>query len=109
MLLHNDAIFIEREPYSGKLSRDCEFRGFVAIHEVFSTKFGDVASFGATQASNPWKFYLQKLYFLSICESFLPRKFSAIQYFFLQSPFEWLYWLTSFLQEELWCLKEHAG
>ena len=34
-------------PYSGNF-RGRKFRGFVAIHERFSVKFGDVASFGNT-------------------------------------------------------------
>ena len=33
-----------------------EFCSFVDVHEIFSAKFGGVASFGAAQASNPQVF-----------------------------------------------------
>ena len=57
-----------------------EFCGFGAICETFSAKFGGVVSFGTVKASNLRKFSLQKSYFSPICESFLPRKFTAIRY-----------------------------
>ena len=48
--------------------------------KVFSVKFGGEASIGAAQASNLRTFSPQKSYFSPIHESFLPRKFPAIQY-----------------------------
>jgi len=50
----------------------------VATSKVFSAKFRGVVSFGMAQASNPQKFFPQKLYFSPIRESFLPRMFPAI-------------------------------
>ena len=69
--------------YGRKLSREKTFANFAVLWpfmKVFSVKFGNMASFGAAQASNLRKFSPQKLYFLPICESFLPQKFSAIRY-----------------------------
>ena len=43
-------------PYSRKLLREKTFANFVVLWlfaKIFSAKFGGVASFGATQASNP--------------------------------------------------------
>ena len=57
LLVTNDFI-----TYSGKLLREktfCEFRGFVAIHEIFLRK---------------------KSYFPPICESFLPQECPTIQH-----------------------------
>ena len=54
----------------------CEFRVFVTIREVFSVKFGGVASFGAAKASNLQKFSPQKLYFLTNLRKFSPSKVS---------------------------------
>ena len=52
-------------PYSRKLSREKTFVNFTVLWlfaKVFSTKFGDVATFGAAQVSNPHKFFfLRKL------------------------------------------------
>ena len=55
MLVHYDAIFIERVPYSEKVSREKTSANFVVLWlfmKVFSAKFGDVASFGMTQESD---------------------------------------------------------
>jgi len=52
----------------------------VAVHESFLHKFWGVASFAAVKASNPRNFSPRKLYFLPICEGFLPQKFPTIWY-----------------------------
>ena len=56
-----------------KLSRISQFYGY--LREVFSTKFGGVASFGTAKATNPRKFSPQISYF----QQFVPPKFPAIQ------------------------------
>ena len=48
--------------------------------KVFSAKFGGVAPFGTTKASNLQKFPLRKPHFSLIPKSFLPRKFPTIRY-----------------------------
>ena len=68
-------------PYRGKLSREKTFTNFAVLWlfaKVFSVKFWGIVSFGAAKVSNPQKFSPRKSYFLLICKSFLPRKFSAI-------------------------------
>ena len=60
--------------YSGKLSREKTLANFAVLWlfaKVFSTKFGDVASFGAAEVSNLRKFSPQKSYFSPIRKSFL--------------------------------------
>ena len=69
--------------YSGKISREKTSANFAVswlFAKVFSVKFGGVASFGATKASNPQTFLCKNHIFSPICESFLPRKFPAIRY-----------------------------
>ena len=60
---------VERETSEGETFP--EFRGFGAIREVFSAKFGGVAFFGAAKVSNSRKFS--------------PSKFPAIRYHTYQS------------------------
>ena len=72
------------EPYrsSGKLSMEKTFANFVLLWlfmKVFSTKFGDVASFGTAKAGNLRKFSPRKLYYSPIRKSVLPQKFPAIK------------------------------
>ena len=64
-------------PYSRKLSRISQFYGYTL---KFSSRNLGVASFGAAKASNSRKFSPRKTYFSPIHESFLLRKFPAIQY-----------------------------
>ena len=69
--------------YSGKLSREKTFTNFTVLWlfvKVFSAKFGGVAPFGTTKASNLQKFPLRKPHFSLIPKSFLPRKFPTIRY-----------------------------
>ena len=66
-------------PYSGKLSREKnfrEFRGFVFMREIWGR---GVLWHGKSEQSA--KVFLAKIYFSPIRESFLPRKFPAIRYF----------------------------
>jgi len=69
--------------YSGETFEGEKFRkfcGFVAIRKSFLCKIWGVASFGIAKASNLRKFSPRKSYFSTIHESFLPRKFPAIQH-----------------------------
>ena len=70
-------ITVERETFEGENFR--KFCGFVAQCKSFLRKIWGVASFGTKKVSSPQKFSPQKLYFSQIRESFLPRKFPAIQ------------------------------
>ena len=70
-------------PYGRKLLREKTFANFAVLWpfmKVFSVKFGNMASFGAAQASNLRKFSPQKLYFLPICESFLCKNYIFYQF-----------------------------
>ena len=55
--------------------------------------------------SNPWKFSLRKVYFLPICESFLPRKFSAMQ---CEAMFQWLHEVTPGYSPFFWQMWQNA-
>ena len=60
------------------------FRDFMVLWlfaNVFSMKFGSVASLAQAQASNLRKSSPRKSYFSPVHESFLPRKFPAIRYY----------------------------
>ena len=64
-------------PYSRKLSREKTFVNFTVLWlfaKVFSTKFGDVATFGAAQVSNPHKFFFHEIVISLIREKFSPSK-----------------------------------
>ena len=73
-----------------------EFRGFVAIHKVFSTKFG-MWCLQASQVNNLQKFSLQKTHIVKVLsakivsppthKSFLPQQFSTIQYLVSMATF----------------------
>jgi len=52
----------------------------VAVCRSFLLKILEHGTVGVAKASNLWKFSLRKSYFSPICESFLPRNFSIIQY-----------------------------
>ena len=62
-----------------KLSQISQFCGWLLILQVFSMKFGGMASFGVAKASNMCKSSLRKSYFSPICGSFLPQKFPTIR------------------------------
>ena len=69
--------------YIGKHLREHMFTNFAVLWlfaEVFSVKFGCVASFDVAKVSNRQKFSPRKLYFSPIQKSFLPRNLFAIQY-----------------------------
>ena len=61
-------------------SNFCKFCRFVAVCRSFLLKILERGTVGVAKASNLWKFSLRKSYFSPICESFLPRNFSIIQY-----------------------------
>ena len=65
-------------PYSGKLSREKTFTNFAVLWlvvNVFSAKFGGVATFGTAQASNLQKISPQKSYFHQFAKVFALESF----------------------------------
>ena len=70
-------------PYSGKLSREKIFANFAVLWLFVTVFLHEIWGCGILwhgKVSNLRKFSPQKMYFSLICESFLPRKFSTIQY-----------------------------
>ena len=67
---------VQRETFEGE--NFCDFQGFVAIHENFSAKFGDVVSFGSTSVQYAKVFFFAKMIFSTNSQIFSPLKVSVI-------------------------------
>ena len=85
--------------YSGKLSREKTFTVLWLFSKVFSVKFGAWRLLPQQKASNSWKFFLRKSYFLLVHESFLPRKFQLCDPYEFSSTCRkyWIFSVASYL------------